>query len=267
MTQTWLTVDCDDFRHIPKHQGHPTRSKTPIKSSELSDEFRLGMQGFDKWLTSHENPVTLFVIADSLNEPEFSSWLSNLIAKFGQRVTIGCHGLTHKSWSAWPENAELFSQSMTRAMEEISLHAKDNFRPWFRAPAGYMAPWMVKSLVDCGVTVDSSVNDSILTTSKAGRGNTWRQVKDACREYNLLEREWLTKWRLPVNGPALSLFPLSIFARRAWKQLPPLLESEDLTRVIEDKNQEIITVYWHILDHARQRGNWRPPIRESLLNH
>lgn len=267
MNRTWLTIDCDDIRHIPKHHGHPTRTKSPIASKELSDEFKLGMQGFAAWLASHNKPVTLFVIADSLADDEFRSWLADLISVYNDRLTIGCHGLDHKSWSAWPENPTLFKQSMLEAIEIISQFAKANFCPWFRAPAGYMAPWMVAQLRECGITVDSSINDSILTKGKSGRGNTWQQVRTACKEAGLIEREWLTKWKLPVNGPALSKFPLSIIAKNAWKNLPPLISSEHLIQTVEDENQVITTVYWHILDHSRNQGKWQPPITNSILNH
>ena len=110
-------------------------------------------------------------------------------------------------------------------MKQLRLFAdfaKANYRPWFRAPAGYMAPWMVAPLVDCGITVDSSINDSILTKGKSGRGNTWQQVREACQQdVGVIEREWLTKWKLPVNGPALTKFPLSIIANMLGKSLPP----------------------------------------------
>ena len=267
MSLTWLTIDCDDIRHIPKHHGHPTRTKSPIASDELSPAFRLGMKGFEEWLVSHDKPVTLFVIADSLEDEEFSAWLTAIIDKFSHRVTIGCHGLDHKSWSAWPENPELFKQSMKEAIMIISEFAKANYRPWFRAPAGYMAPWMIEPLFECGITVDTSINDSILTRSKSGKGNTWQQVRSACEEVGLIEREWLTKWNLPVNGPALSKFPLSIIARNAWKNLPPVITSDKLTQIVEDENQTITTVYWHLLDHGKSSGKWQPPITQSILNH
>ena len=267
MNQTWLTIDCDDIRHTPKYHGHPTRSKSTMASNELSPAFRLGMRGFEQWLLSHDKPVTLFVIADSLEDEEFSSWLKDIITDFSDRLTIGCHGLNHKSWSAWPENSDLFQDSIDQAILLISDFAKSNFRPWFRAPAGYMAPWMVQPLVDCQITVDSSINDTLLTKSKSGKGNTWQQVRDACRQVELVERAWLTKWQLPVNGPALSKFPLSVIAKRAWKKLPPIISADDMTELLEDESQEITTVYWHILDHSRNKGNWRPPIPKSILNH
>ena len=267
MSLTWLTIDCDDFRHIPKHHGHPTRTKSPISSNELSPAFRSGMKGFVEWLENHDKPVTLFVIADSLEDEEFSAWLAAIINKFSHRVTIGCHGLDHKSWSAWPENPDLFKQSMDEAIKIISDFAKGNYRPWFRAPAGYMAPWMIKPLSECGIIVDSSINDSILTGSKSGRGNTWQQVRNACNDAGVIEREWLTKWKLPVNGPALTKFPLSVIARYAWKSLPRVITPDNLLNVIEDKNQPLCTVYWHILDHSRNQGKWQPPIPYSILNH
>ena len=267
MTYTWLTVDCDDIRHIPKHHGHPTRTKSPIQSNCLSADFKQGMQGFETWLSSHDKPVTLFVIADSLESQEFRDWLSDLIKNFTDRITIGSHGLDHKSWSAWPENSDLFRDSIKQAILLISDFAKSNFRPWFRAPAGYMAPWMAQPLVDCRITVDSSINDTLLTKSKSGKGNTWQQVRDACQQVELVEREWLTKWKLPVNGPALSKFPLSVIAKSAWKNLPSILKPNDVTEFLENENKQITTVYWHILDHSRKNGNWQPPIPKSILNH
>jgi peptidoglycan/xylan/chitin deacetylase (PgdA/CDA1 family) len=225
------------------------------------------MKGFVEWLENHDKPVTLFVIADSLEDEEFSAWLAAIINKFSHRVTIGCHGLDHKSWSAWPENPDLFKQSMDEAIKIISDFAKGNYRPWFRAPAGYMAPWMIKPLSECGIIVDSSINDSILTGSKSGRGNTWQQVRNACNDVGVIEREWLTKWKLPVNGPALTKFPLSVIARYAWKSLPRVITPDNLLNVIEDKNQPVSTVYWHILDHSRNQGKWQPPIPYSILNH
>lgn len=267
MTVTWLTVDCDDIRHIPKHQGHPTRSKTPIASNDLSAKFRAGLSGFQTWLASHDKPVTLFVIADLLENREFCDWLNDMMMHNQSRITIGCHGLNHKSWSAWPEDSSLFRESITQATSTIAKFAKTLYRPWFRAPAGYMAPWMVKPLVQCGITVDSSINDSLLTRTKSGRGNSWQQVREVCDQENLIQREWLTKWNMPINGPALSMFPLSILAKRAWKKLPEVIQAEQLTQIIEDKHAPVTTVYWHILDHARQRGSWRPPIPDSILNH
>ena len=65
---TWFTVDTDDFRHLPKHQGHPTRSKEtyPGPTTELSDAFRLGWKRFLNWMDEHEGAVTLFLITDLL---------------------------------------------------------------------------------------------------------------------------------------------------------------------------------------------------------
>ena len=156
---------------------------------------------------------------------------------------------------------------MNEAIKIISDFAKANYRPWFRAPAGYMAPWMIGPLFECGITVDTSINDSILTQSKSGKGNTWQQVREACNDVGVIEREWLTKWKLPVNGPALTKFPLSVIARYAWKSLPSVINCENVQNAVEDKNQTINTVYWHILDHSRNQGKWQPPIPQSILNH
>jgi hypothetical protein len=262
-----LTVDCDDFRHIPKHQGHPTRSKKQIDSNQLSEQLAAGIVGFEKWFSSHKSPVTLFVIADSLQNEEFRHWLVRLISSYPKRITIGCHGLTHRSWSAWPEDLEGFQTAIIQACEQIKSVVGESFRPWFRAPAGYMAPWMASVLKQSGIILDSSINDTLLTKSKAGKGNSWANVRHAVAEASLVEREWATKWGLPINGPALSLFPLSWLAKQAWKKLPIVLQANELSSMVEDSRVSINTVYWHLLDHAKLSGEWQPPIPQSILNH
>ena len=267
MTKTWLTVDCDDIRHIPKHQGHPTRSKIPLKEKALSPKFKIGMEEFKNWLRTHSHPVTLFVIADAFQHEPFGSWVTDLIQEFGDRITIGCHGLNHRSWSAWPEDIDGFTSAIKQAIKQIKLHVGNAYCPWFRAPAGYMAPWMVRCIKQCGILVDSSINDTFLTLSKSGKGNTWQDVKSAITQNGLIERQWLTSLGLPVNGPALTRFPLSLVAKRAWKKLPTILASDEVKSAIESSNREIVTVYWHILDHARKQGKWRPPLPKLILNH
>ena len=86
----WLTVDSDDLRHLPKFQGHPRRSK-PIAQERISSTFQLGMQRFSEWLDTHNFPVTMFVIADQLEDAIFSIWLKEQIKKH-PHLTIGCHG-------------------------------------------------------------------------------------------------------------------------------------------------------------------------------
>ena len=267
LDHTWLTVDCDDIRHIPKNQGHPTRSKKKINSYQLSSQFSKGLIGFEKWFSSHKSPVTLFIIADSLENKDFREWLVALISSFPQRITIGCHGLTHRSWSAWPEDSEGFQAAINQACDEIKNIVGESFRPWFRAPAGYIAPWMADVLKRSGIILDSSINDTLLTKSKTGKGNSWAKVRQSVIGANLVEREWATKWRLPINGPALSIFPLSLLAKQAWKKLPSVLKTKELTSSVEDSDVSIKTVYWHILDHGKSMGNWQPPIPHSILNH
>lgn len=260
LIRTWLTVDCDDLRHIPRHHGHPTRTKVPINSKVLSEDFQAGMKGFESWMKSHNHPVTLFVIADLLDSNIFKVWLCRMIEENKTRITIGCHGLEHKSWSAWPEDSSGFTTAIIQASKSLQEAVGEAYRPWFRAPAGYMAPWMAPCLKKCGIIIDSSINDTVLTKSKSGKGNTWQEVRRSITENALIEREWLTRWKLPVNGPALSKFPLSVIAKRAWRKLPPVLQPNDLTTVLEDSEEQIKTVYWHILDHARKGGNWKPPV-------
>ena len=155
----------------------------------------------------------MLVIADSL-QSQFCD-CCHLLKNFTDRLTIGCHGLHHKSWSAWPEDSDLFQDSIKQVILLISDFTKANFRPWFRAPAGYMAPWMVQPLVDCKITVDSSINDTLLTKSKSEKAIPGS--KFVMKTSEIMEREWLTNETSSHSFPALSKFPLSVIAKSAWK--------------------------------------------------
>lgn len=257
---TWMTVDTDDLRHLPKHQGHPTRSTQPFTrpSDELSPEFQRGWTGFVDWMASHQGAVTLFVITDLLENPTFASGLQHALEACSGRLTVGCHGHTHRSWSAWGEDIEGFRTMLQTSTDLLKAHAGPAFRPYFRAPNGYIAPWMATVLAEASYVVDTSVNPSWLVKSKAG-GSTWKGVVDAMDDAGVVERSWLTRRTLPVNGPALFKFPLSLNAKAAWKRAPPLLTADQLAQV-EDPTQAITTLYCHVLDFARNAGTWRPPL-------
>ena len=257
---TWLTVDTDDFRHLPKHQGHPTRSKETFSgpSDRLSETFLTGWERMLDWMDRHDGAITLFVISDLLEMEDFSEGLSSALERFPERLTVACHGHSHRSWSAWGEDKSGFEAMLDTSTALLKAHAGEAFRPYFRAPNGYIAPWMAASLAKKGYIVDSSVNPSWLVKSKAG-GASWDAVSDAMAEAGVIERPWLTRWRLPVNGPALFRFPLSILARRAWSKAPSLLQPEDLTTV-EQHDADICTLYCHVLDFGRRKGSWTPPL-------
>lgn len=257
---TWMTVDTDDLRHLPKHQGHPTRSTVPFTGSldGVSDEFQRGWKGFLNWMDTHEGAVTLFVISDLLASSVFAGELKHALASFPDRLTVGCHGHSHRSWSAWGEDAEGFRTMLETSTDVLKAHAGEAFRPYFRAPNGYVAPWMAPVLAEAGYQVDTSVNPSWLVKSKAG-GARWSDVRQAMSKAGLVERQWLTRRTLPVNGPALFRFPLSLGARRAWRRTPPLLRASELGSV-ENPEASITTVYCHVLDFARNNGTWIPPL-------
>lgn len=268
MKATWLTVDFDDERHVPRFSGHPTRSRHAQAyieeaglNKQLSEPFKAGMKGFEEWLGTNSHPVTLFVIADLFLSEEFSQWFSHLLEAYPERLTVGCHGLNHRSWSAWPEDKGGFSQALQQATQILRKMAGDAYRPWFRAPGGYMAPWMASVLAEHGYKVDSSINPSWLVKRKAGKGNSWTDVAQSLQDSNLVSRPWKTSLSLPMNGPALSLFPLSILARWSWRKAPHSIEAKDIDRTVTNSKQEVTTLYWHLLDHARKKATWKPPFQ------
>lgn len=259
--RTWFTVDTDDIRHLPRYQGHPTRSKRRYaeEASSLSLTFKSGWQAFLNWMHTHDGIVTIFVITDLLEGEEFPRLLEQALLAFPHRIYVGCHGHTHRSWSAWGEDTLGFGQMLEKATGLLHKYAKNAFVPFFRAPNGYVSPWMADVLATHGYIVDSSVNPSWLVKHKTA-GYSWQEVSDAMRQAGLVERPWQTSFTLPVNGPALFRFPLSSFAKRAWRKAPQMLGVEDM-HCIQDPQQTIITLYCHILDFARQKGAWTPPLR------
>ncbi len=258
---TWFTVDTDDFRHLPVHQGHPTRSRERYTgpTDELSERFQSGWSNMLSWMAGHDAAVTLFVITDLLEIKTFATMLKSALERFPQRLTVGCHGHTHRSWSAWGEDNDGFETMLDTSTALLNAHAGAAFRPYFRAPSGYIAPWMAASLAKKGYTVDSSVNPSWLVKAKAG-GATWGAVNSAMAQAGLVERPWLTRWGLPVNGPALFRFPLSVLAKGAWTKLPRLMKAADLP-MVERAEEDVTTVYCHVLDFARKNGGWTPPLQ------
>ncbi len=262
MNRSWLTVDFDEERHVPRAQGHPSRSKDGVTtvSGAVSPRYTTAMKGFEQWIKSNDYPITFFVIADQFQSDKFREWFASLLAQFGERITVGCHGLTHRCWSAWPEDPDGFAAALAEATSVLQHHCGSHFRPWFRAPAGYIAPWMAAVLSKQGYLLDSSVNPSLLVQRKAGKGNSWTAVSKAVEESGMVERVWKTRFGLPMNGPALSLFPLSILAFSAWKRAPAPFPTKLLDTALLDPATQVTTLYWHVLDHARKDGSWLPPL-------
>jgi hypothetical protein len=79
-------------------------------------------------------------------------------------------------------------------------------------------------------------------------------------QQGVLERPWATRFSLPVNGPALTKFPLSVIARGVWKKAPSILTGSELDAAVPDSTQPLVTLYWHVLDHSRNKATWTPPL-------
>ena len=147
---------------------------------------------------------------------------------------------------------------LVRSRAHLALCADHHVRPWFRAPAGYVAGWMAEGLAKHAFTVDSSVNPSWVVRSKTN-GEGWDSVTAAVEREGMVERPWFTSWGMPANGPALFRFPLSVVARRAWRRLPPPLKVEEM-ELVNQPDADVVTAYVHVLDFARNNGAWAPPL-------
>lgn len=217
------------------------------------------MTGFGNWLktNSERYPVTIFVIADQLMDEYFRDWLIAIVNQYPS-VTIGCHGYEHRSWSAWPEDKDNFSQALEKSKKKVLSVVGNAWRPWFRAPNGYIAPWMAEVLKEQGFTLDTSINPSLLVRRKAGKKKSWKLVNQSMKNEGIIERQWLTSWLGPTCGPALHIPGLRGIARRLWLQKSALPIASE--KQLLDEKQQVITLYWHLLDHGKNNGTWCPPL-------
>ena len=269
----WLTIDSDDVFHHPKFQGHPTRSKKQIDKKSISDEMILSFEKFDDWHQKNlDLPITIFLIGQQLECKKFKSFFKKILEKSkknGGQITIGCHGYTHTCWSAFKPNNEKFRNDLQIAKKIIKEFAETSWRPWFRAPGGYIAPWMAEILKLEKFELDSSINPTKFLSIKSGKSkkrfgfNGWDSVHKAMNNAGIIERPWLTTFypALPACGPALHFPFLKYFANSTWKKFTNYrvaIEDE-----IKDKNVEITTVYWHLLDFSKNKGKWTPPINKK----
>jgi hypothetical protein len=254
---SWLSVDTDDEIHLPSRRGHPHRSSVPMpnwrtEGYQASKRLLNATDRFIEWAI-HGPETTIFLIAEQLDCPGFTKRLDTLLSL--PNILIACHGWGHRCWSAWPEDSAGFSEMLTAARNRISAYAGDSWRPWFRAPGGYISTWMAGPLAAAGFRMDSSVNPSRWVNRKMG--GDWSKVQKSMERCGVIERPWLTTRIGPACGPALNLFPFSIPARRAWKR-----NSVSITN--NPESEETIALYWHLLDHERKSGRWKPPLARLM---
>ena len=50
-------------------------------------------------------------------------------------------------------------------------------------------------------------------------------------------------------------------AHRFKEILPHHPTRDEVDEMIPNRAQPIVTLYWHVLDHARDDGKWLPPLR------
>jgi len=265
VSRTWLTVDTDDAHHRPWRQGHPTRSKDPSGQRtprQPSASWLSAIESFGAWVQRTGHAVTVFVIQDQLEHPNARRALLDLATRCGSLLTFASHGTSHRAWGAWPEDAAGLTAAVKQSLAANAEAFGEQARPWFRAPSGYVAPWMAQALAEAGVAVDSSVNPSRLVRRKAGPTRRWSDVMDAMDQADVVERPWHVHRGWPVCGPALHLPGLAGRARRAWGNLPHVLDAADVRNAVEGRDA-LTTVYWHVADHMRRNGRWEPPIKST----
>jgi hypothetical protein len=51
-----------------------------------------------------------------------------------------------------------------------------------------------------------------------------------------------------------------VIARGVWKKAPSVLTGSELDAAVPDSTQPLVTLYWHVLDHSRNKATWTPPL-------
>ena len=90
----WLSVDTDDEIHLPSKRGHPHRSSMSMPTWRTEDyraSTRLlnATDRFIEWVRDGPK-VTIFLIAEQLDCPEFTQRLNQLLAM--PNILFACHG-------------------------------------------------------------------------------------------------------------------------------------------------------------------------------
>jgi hypothetical protein len=258
------------------------------------------MDLLNRWLDESGRSVTIFCIAEQLDCSGFVACLSRLLAR--PNITVANHGWSHRCWSAWPADVDGFSAMLSASMSRLAEFVGDAWRPWFRAPGGYIAPWMAAPLAAAGITLDSSVNPSPLLSRKTGRRqalvlpgqgagevagegdgdgmdsngifgqtknrgmNGWIEVIEAMRKAGIVERPWssLRSWMTPTLPACGPALHLPLLGGAARRLWRRQTRSRAATEAeLLDSDIEVNSLYWHILDHARRSGKWIPPIQAT----
>lgn len=214
-----LTIDIEDWYHTPAITGSNFSIYPDVPSFMKSWENKYDYLTKPLYYTLDllnqlKLKSTFFIVADVI---DYYPKLVELIARDGHE--IGCHGLHHAAKIHTKTKLSKFTpvefeDRTSMAREKLS---KLSGQPiyGYRAPGGYIAEWMFKSLQGLGFKYDSSVNSNSFfnktdfTTKNINSSPYWIKIgKDGKR---LLEMPWpflkIGPIRFPTaGGPFLRLF-------------------------------------------------------------
>lgn len=248
-----VSVDVEDWYHAPPVSG------APFSPYESAPAFLASWEGEYDYLTEPtirtldllddlDVTATFFVVASVV---EHYPGLVERIADRGHE--IGCHGLHHEC-AIHPDtkeprfSPEEYRDRIERARSMLEA-ASGQTVTGFRAPAVYVAGWMLDVLEDLGFDYDSSVarnsiyNKTDQSLERVGRTPyvPAQGTLDPGGDRDLLELPWpylkLSRFRIPAaGGPLVRLFGRRVIGAGLDQSL----------RVGESM------FYFHPLDIARQ---------------
>jgi len=161
-----VTIDIEDWYHIPSVSG-----SSFSKYKDTEDFFSKWDGRFD-YLTEPTMHIldmldelsiqaTFFIVAEIVNR--YPGLVKAIDAKGHE---IACHGYDHRCYidnkTRMPlHTKKFFLNQMKLAKELLKMETSQSIRG-FRAPAGYVAGWMLDVIESLGFTYDSSVSSNSL---------------------------------------------------------------------------------------------------------
>ena len=165
-SQLAVSVDVEDWYHVPAVTGSPFSEYDDVGEfmSEWNDEYDYLTEPTHRTLDLLDTlgiTATFFIVADVV---DYYPGLVKSIAERGHE--IGCHGLHHEC-TIDPDtkeprfSREEYANHLSRAKQKLEA-ASGKKVSGYRAPAAYVAGWVIDVLEEVGFNYDSSVSQNSL---------------------------------------------------------------------------------------------------------
>ena len=160
-------------------------------------------------MKANDFPVTIFVISSQLENEKFRTLLSDIINSFPDRITLGCHGYDHRSWSSFELNVEKFSAMLEKSNRVMTNFDSSRYRKWFEHLQDILLHgWQNLSKKQVLLLILRYQSFFFIMNYKYGKSNH-KQALAAIDSSGLIEPLNVNAKWIAVCGPALFKFPFA----------------------------------------------------------